>query len=105
MCAVAAGAARAAAAGNSCFQMDVSAVPDGPAFGNCAVGILSAAGVAFNRRVCLGKGSDSFKFMVAVVANIFVNRHNYQRSVVSSREPGCGFSSDDGIDQRPYSSL
>ena len=73
--AVAAGAAGTAAAGNCCFQVHVSAVPDGPAFGNGAAGVVAAASITFDGCIRLGEGTHCFKFMIAVFANIFVNRH------------------------------
>lgn len=75
MGAVAAGAAGTAAAGNCCFQVHVSAVPDGPAFGNGAAGMVAAASITFDGCIRLGKGTHCFKFMIAVFADIFVNRH------------------------------
>lgn len=93
---VSAGAACAATTGNGCFQMHVPAIPDGPAFGYGAVGMFTAAFVAFDRSVRLGKGADGFKFMVAVFADIFVNRHSIlvisgQWSVVKRLSLGLGY--------------
>jgi len=91
MGAVAAGAAGAAAAGNCCFQVHVSAVPDGPAFGNGAAGVVAAASITFDGCIRLGKGTHCFKFMIAVFANIFVNRHFFSfRSRMG--KPFSGFS-------------
>lgn len=82
---VSAGATCAATTGNGCFQMHVSAVPDGPAFGDSTIGVLSTAFVTFDRCIRLRKGADSFKFMIAIFADIFVNRHFYfsQRTILT----------------------
>ena len=77
MCAVSAGAARTAAPGNSGFQMHVSAITDSPASGDGAVGVFSSAVAAFYGCIRLREGSYSFKFMIAVFADIFVNRHSF----------------------------
>lgn len=77
---VAAGAACTATAGNGCFQMHVSAVPDGPAFGDSTISVFSTTFVTFDRCIRLRKGADCFKFMIAIFADIFVNRHIFFRS-------------------------
>ncbi len=76
MGAVTAGAACTAASRNGSFQMHVPTVPDSPAFGYGAVGVISAAVAAFDWCIRLGKRSYGLKFLIAVFADIFVDRHS-----------------------------
>lgn len=76
MGAVSAGAARTAATGNGGFQMHISTVTDRPASGDGAVGVFSSAMAALDGGIRLRERTYSFKFVIAVFADIFVNRHN-----------------------------
>ena len=44
-------------------------------FGNCSVGVRTAAFFTLDRSISLAETPHFFKFLIAVSADIFVNRH------------------------------
>lgn len=73
MGAVAAGASGTSAA---CCCGNGDPVSFAETFGNRSVGVGTSAVFALNRRVGLAEASHFFKFVIAVSADIFVNRHD-----------------------------